>query len=119
MARQDAEAFQAGGAFRRVRADFSQSLFQNDAGRIETARDSWRHKHYRVDSNFSVQIERALAVYSAGCFVLAWQLEMWFSLPFLYLFLHGFIYMAFLSFAPDHLLTAHLDRPARQRTAGT
>ena len=71
---------------------------------IETSTDTWRQKHYRVSCNLSAQIERALAVYSAGCFVLAWQLEMWFSLPFLYLFLHGFVYMAFLSFAPDHLL---------------
>ena len=87
--------------------------------RIETAGDSWRHKHYRVNGNFSTQIERALAVYSAGCFVLAWQLEMWFSLPFLYLFLHGFTYMALLSFAPDRLLTVVLNRPSRQRTART
>jgi len=87
--------------------------------RIETAGDTWRSKHYRVAANFSAQIERALAVYSAGCFVLAWQLEMWFSLPFLYLFLHGFVYMAFLSFAPDHLLTAGSRRPSKHQIAGT
>ena len=71
--------------------------------RIEARGDSWRTKSYRVRGNFSIQIERALAVYSAGCFVLAWQLEMWLSLPFLYLFLHGFSYMALLSFSPDRL----------------
>jgi len=86
---------------------------------IESAGDSWRQKKYRVSSNFSAQIERALAVYSAGCFVLAWQLEMWFSLPFLYLFLHGYIYMAFLSFAPDHLLSALPGRPTEQQIAET
>lgn len=87
--------------------------------RIEDAGDSWRHKRYRVHGSFSAQIERALAVYSAGCFVLAWQLEMWLSLPFLYLFLHGFVYMAFLSFAPDHLLPIRLLEPSRRRVART
>jgi hypothetical protein len=87
--------------------------------RIEAAGDSWRQKHYRVSGNFSAQIERGLAVYSAGCFVLAWQLGMWFSLPFLYLFLHGFVYMAFLSFAPDRLLSVEPRRPAKQRIAET
>jgi hypothetical protein len=82
--------------------------------RIETSGDTWRRKRYRVSSNFSVQIERALAVYSAGCFVLAWQMEMWFSLPFLYLFLHGFSYMALLSFAPDQLMMIGSRMPARQ-----
>ena len=85
--------------------------------RIETPGDSWRRKSYRVSGNFSTQVERALAVYSAGCFVLAWQMEMWFSLPFLYLFLHGFTYMALLSFAPDHLLSIAVRPPVEQRTA--
>ena len=87
--------------------------------RIESAGDSWRQKSYRVSGNFSVQIERALAVYSAGCFVLAWQLEMWFSLPFLYLFLHGFIYMAFLSYAPDHFLPTGSRHPSKQSIVET
>ena len=85
--------------------------------RIESTRDGWRKKQYRVAGNFSAQLERALAVYSAGCFVLAWQLEMWFSLPFLYLFLHGFMYMAFLSFAPDHLLADRPDPGRKQEIA--
>ena len=50
-------------------------------------------------------------------FVLAWQLEMWFSLPFLYLFLHGFVYMAFLSFAPDHLFLGRSKRSAHRKVA--
>ena len=87
--------------------------------RIETTTDTWRQKQYRVAGNFSSQIERALAVYSAGCFVLAWQLDMWFSLPFLYLFLHGFIYMAFLSIAPDRILSAKTQPSAKQPASGT
>jgi len=87
--------------------------------RIQSAGDSWKQKHYRVSGDFSAQIERALAVYSVGCFVLAWQLEMWFSLPFLYLFLHGFVYMAFLSFAPDHILSTRPRGPAKHQIAET
>ena len=62
---------------------------------------------------------RALAVYSAGCFTLAWQLEMWHSLPFLYLFLHGYVFMALLSFSPDRLLRFRYRPPAKRRTAET
>lgn len=87
--------------------------------RIESAGDSWQQKSYRVSGNFSAQIERALAVYSAGCFVLAWQLEMWFSLPFLFLFLYGFTYMALLSFAPDHFLSRESRRLAKRPIAET
>ena len=44
---------------------------------------------------------------------------MWFSLPFLYLFLHGFIYMAFLSFAPDRFLSTASRQLAKQQIAET
>lgn len=71
--------------------------------RIETEDDRWRQKRYRVSHDFSVHIERGLAVYSAGCFALAWQLEMWLSLPFLYLFLQGYCFMALLSALSDRL----------------
>ena len=70
-------------------------------------------------ANLSVEIERALALYSIGCFVLAWQLEMWHSLPFLYLFLHGYVYMAILSFRPDRLRDWLRRRALRERTAET
>jgi len=88
--------------------------------RIEATDDNWRDKHYRVAGNLSVEIERALAVYSVGCFVLAWQLEMWLSLPFLYLFVHGYVYMALLSVAPDRILqlgSRRGHRAADHRTA--
>ena len=100
--------FQRGGVFERT-----------PKYRIEAAGDSWRNKEYRVGSNLFVQIERGLAVYSAGCFVLAWQLEMWHSLPFLYLFLHGYVFMSLLSFSPDRLLRFGSRSAAEQRTAET
>ena len=74
--------------------------------RIEETYDDWRSKRYRAATNLSVEVERALAVYFSGCFVLAWQLEMWWSLPFLYLFLQGYVYMALLSAVPDRILRA-------------
>ncbi len=70
---------------------------------IEIRSDRWRNKSYRVRANISIVIERALTVYSIGCFVLAWKLEMWWSLPFLLLFVQGYVYMAILSVAPGRL----------------
>ena len=87
--------------------------------RIEGDGDRWRDKEYRVGANLSAQIERGLAVYSAGCFVLAWQLEMWHSLPFLYLFLHGYVFMALLSYVPDRLLQPGIGGAAKRRAAET
>ena len=87
--------------------------------RIESADQDWRHKRYRVRANLSVEVERALALYSIGCFILAWQLEMWHSLPFLYLFLHGYVYMAILSFRPHRLRDWLRRRTLREQTAET
>jgi len=41
-----------------------------------------------------------LAIYFAVCFMIAIQLRMWPSLPFLYLFLQGYTYMFLLSVLP-------------------
>lgn len=81
--------------------------------RIEAASDAWSDKRYRVARDLWVEAERALAVYSCGCFVLAWQLEMWLSLPFLYLFLQGYIYMVLLSAVPDRVRRAWRMRRSR------
>jgi hypothetical protein len=86
---------------------------------IEAVGDRWQNKEYRVRTNLSVQIERGLAVYSAGCFILAWQLEMWHSLPFLYLFLHGYVFMALLSFSPDRLLLFGSRATSKEQTGET
>lgn len=67
---------------------------------IEKHSDSWRSKSYTTRADISVILERLLAIYSIGCFVVAWKLEMWWSIPFLLLFMHGYIYMTVLSITP-------------------
>ncbi|MEE8277762.1 MAG: cellulose synthase family protein [Thermoanaerobaculia bacterium] len=69
--------------------------------RIEAPHDGWREKRYRVRRNPSFALEATLATYFVLCVVAAWKLEMWLSLPFLYLFLQGYCYMTLLSLLPD------------------
>ena len=68
--------------------------------RIEKRRDGWRGKRYKVGQDSTVLVEGLLAIYFAACFVVAVRLHMWPSLPFLYLFLHGYTYMFLLSVLP-------------------
>lgn len=68
--------------------------------RIEQSGDGWRGKGYRVPRDLSVLIEGVLAVCFVLCFGLAWVLDMWPSLFFLYLFLHGYTYVFLLSVMP-------------------
>jgi cellulose synthase/poly-beta-1,6-N-acetylglucosamine synthase-like glycosyltransferase len=68
--------------------------------RIERSGDGWRGKRYRVPRDLSVLIEGVLAVSFVFCFGLAWILDMWPSLFFLYLFLHGYTYVFLLSVLP-------------------
>jgi len=70
---------------------------------IEEASDGWRGKRYRVPSDPSFLIEGALAVFFIGCFVAAISLEMWPSLPFLYLFLTGYCYMFLLAMTSNRV----------------
>ena len=51
---------------------------------------------YRAPRSLSLYVEALLALYFAVCCLLAVRLEMWLSLPFLYLFLHGYAYMVVL-----------------------
>ncbi|MEE8523827.1 MAG: cellulose synthase family protein [Thermoanaerobaculia bacterium] len=74
--------------------------------RIEGAGGGWTDKGYRLKKNLSFYVETAFSLYFAVCFVLAFQLEMWLSIPFLYLFLHGYTYMALLGMAPRRLRPA-------------
>jgi cellulose synthase/poly-beta-1,6-N-acetylglucosamine synthase-like glycosyltransferase len=67
---------------------------------IEQSSDGWRGKRYRVPRDLSVAIEGILALCFVLCFALAWILNMWPSLFFLYLFLHGYTYMFLLSVLP-------------------
>lgn len=61
----------------------------------------WKEKKYRAGRSASLWIEGALAVYLAASLLVAVRLEMWLSLPFLYLFFHGYSYMFLLSVLPD------------------
>ena len=65
--------------------------------RIENRRDRWSRKRYRARPNLAVLIEGLFAVYFTLSVALAWMLEMWSSLPFLYLFLHGYWYIFLLT----------------------
>lgn len=68
--------------------------------RIEQSGDGWRGKRYRVPRDLSVLLEGILALCFVFCFGLAWILDMWPSLFFLYLFLHGYTYVFLLSVLP-------------------
>jgi hypothetical protein len=65
--------------------------------RIEQRGEAWRGKRYRVHRNVFVLLEALFALYLACCFVWAIRQQMWLSLPFLYLFLHGHCYIVALT----------------------
>jgi len=69
--------------------------------RIESKKDSWSGKRYRARPDSSVVIEALFAAYFTLSVALAFMLEMWWSLPFLYLFLHGYWYMLWLTLFGD------------------
>jgi len=79
--------------------------------RIQTRNDRWNRKRYRARPNLAVVIEGLFAVYFTLSVALAWMLEMWSSLPFLYLFLHGYWYIFLLTLFGGRLM------PTWRRTA--
>jgi len=81
--------FQRGGTFHRT-----------PKYRIERGGEDWLAKRYRSGRDVSLWIELALALYFITCFVYAIAHRMWISLPFLYLFVQGFTYMAALTLLP-------------------
>ncbi|MDH3404210.1 MAG: glycosyltransferase [Acidobacteriota bacterium] len=92
--------YQAGGVFERT-----------PKYRIEASGDRWRRKRYRVRPNLAVLVEGLFAAYFTLSIVLAWMLGMWSSLPFLYLFLHGYWYIFLLTLLGGR--RAPWRRPAR------
>ncbi len=76
--------------------------------RIEGSRDGWKGKRYRVARNPWLLVEGAMAVWLLVACVLAVDLAMWYSLPFLYLFLQGYWYLFLIS------LPGIGDRPSRR-----
>jgi cellulose synthase/poly-beta-1,6-N-acetylglucosamine synthase-like glycosyltransferase len=81
--------FQRGGTFHRT-----------PKYKIEKRGEDWLGKRYRAGWNTSVLVELALAVYFAACTLYAVKRGMWMAVPFLYLFVQGYAYMAALSLLP-------------------
>lgn len=60
---------------------------------LEGSRGGWSSKKYQLPKKLSFYLEAVLAAYFIACFVLAIHFQMWLSIPFLYLFLHGYSHM--------------------------
>ncbi len=69
--------------------------------RIEGAGGAWRSKRYRARRGHLLWAEGALAAYCLSCTLAAVRLQMWWALPFLYLFLQGSVYIVCLSAAGE------------------
>jgi cellulose synthase/poly-beta-1,6-N-acetylglucosamine synthase-like glycosyltransferase len=82
--------FQRGGTFHRT-----------PKYRIERRGQDWFAKRYRAGTDPTRLIEVGLALYFLGCTIYAWVAGMWMSIPFLYLFMQGYGYMAVLSYLPS------------------
>ncbi len=67
---------------------------------IEGRRDGWSGKHYLLPCDMTFYLEAFFALYFAACLVAAIRLEMWLSIPFLYLFLHGYWHMFLMGLGP-------------------
>lgn len=68
--------------------------------RLEGRLGEWTSKAYRLRKHPSFYLEVLLALYFFACLGLAVRFEMWLSIPFLYLFLHGYTYMVLLGVLP-------------------
>jgi cellulose synthase/poly-beta-1,6-N-acetylglucosamine synthase-like glycosyltransferase len=80
--------------------------------RIERRGQDWTATAYRAGADKTRAVEAALALYFLVCTVYAASTGMWMSIPFLYLFLQGYGYMAVLSYLPSLR-----ERPTRTDTA--
>ncbi|MEM8962696.1 MAG: cellulose synthase family protein [Acidobacteriota bacterium] len=69
--------------------------------RVEGTSSGWLGERYRLSRNLSFWIELAFALYFIVCTAWAIYLQMWWSLPFMLLFLHGYAYMALLGLIPQ------------------
>ncbi len=89
--------------------------------RIETRTDPWLGKRYHACRTNTAIVEAVLAGYLILCFTVACSLGMWLSLPFLYLFLHGYCYMTYLTLQQERATRRFKDRgaPTMRLTTGT
>ncbi len=67
---------------------------------IETKGQSWLVKRYRAGGDPTRGLEALFALYFLVCTIYAYKVGMWMSIPFLYLFVQGYGYMAVLSYLP-------------------
>jgi len=87
---------------------------------IEGRADRWLGKRYQACRTKTAIFELLLAGYMILCFTVACSLGMWFSLPFLYLFLHGYCYMTYLTLRHERVARRFDDPeapPARLATS--
>jgi len=68
---------------------------------ITDRQQEWKTHRYRANRSMALVFEGILALYLAACLVAAVWLKMWPSLPFLYLFFHGYTYIFVLSILPN------------------
>lgn len=71
--------------------------------RIEGARDTWLAKSYRKGAGWLPYVEVALGLYFAATVVYAIQNENYATVPFLLLFVWGYLYTGFMSLAQVYL----------------
>jgi cellulose synthase/poly-beta-1,6-N-acetylglucosamine synthase-like glycosyltransferase len=69
--------------------------------RIERAGQDWAARRYRAGPDPTRPVEAGLALYFLGCTVYALVAGLWMSIPFLWLFMQGYGYMAVLSYLPS------------------
>jgi cellulose synthase/poly-beta-1,6-N-acetylglucosamine synthase-like glycosyltransferase len=74
--------------------------YRIEGGGGKKRREAWRGKRYRAGRSLAVVFEGLLAAWFLGCFVYAAVVGMWASLPFLFLFLHGYGFLFLLSLRP-------------------
>lgn len=83
-----------GGVFHRT------PKYKLEGRRAGSSRKGWAGKAYTLRKNLSFYLEALLALYFIGCFLVAAGLGMWWSMPFLWLFLQGYVYMTWLGVEP-------------------
>jgi len=65
--------------------------------RIESVRDNWRGKLYRTINTRSLLLEVFFAVYMCATFLALFKFENWGAMPYLLLFVSGYVYILGLS----------------------
>ncbi|HVN67075.1 MAG TPA: glycosyltransferase, partial [Candidatus Sulfotelmatobacter sp.] len=66
--------------------------------KIETKRDSWVGKKYIQARDLTVLAELAMVIYLLGTLLYVWHCRDYYMLPFVFAFIYGFGYVAYLSF---------------------